>query len=1134
MNFLSLRFFRCFLPVWIVLASCEKPVPKLPAITLDSHTADSLARVIREGVSAEVAHGLNLSLWASDSLVPDPIALSIDGKGVAYISSTGRRRSSEIDIRGHRNWMISSISFKTVEDRKNFIHTTLSPENSKDNPWLEDKNGDGSSDWNDLTLDKERVFRIEDRDADGIADRASVVIEDFHTEISDVAGAMLVYDGYIFVGVGPELWRLKDFNGDGIIEEKKLLLSGFGVHIGFGGHNMSGLTVGPDGKIWWGIGDIGSYVVDQNGKTWNYADQGAIFRCNTDGSDYEVFAAGLRNTHEFAFDDYGNLITVDNDGDHPGESERLVYLVDGSDSGWRTHWQFGKYSDPDNNAYKVWMDEKMYLPRWEGQTAHILPPIRNYHNGPAGMKFNPGTALSEKYKNHFFFAEFTGSPARSNVWAFELKPQGAGFEFAREEKVLGSLLATGMDFGPDGALYIADWIDGWATKKYGRIWKLDVPGQADTPIRKEVKTLLAEDFSLRTEPDLAGLLSHADKRVRQKAQFALARRGETGATTLKAATSALNPRIARIHAIWGIAQLAHQNPDHAESLVPLLGDADPEIRAQAARWLGEVRYLHAAEKLIPLLEDTAARVRFFATEALGRMAYVQAIHPIVQMLEKNNDQDVYLRHAGAIALARIDRRGPLAALAHHPSKAVRIAAVVALRRMRSHDVRDFLTDKDEEIVTEAARAINDDGGIEDALPALADYLRDPVFVNEALIRRAINANLRIGTEENLHTLADFSEKNTFDETLRAEAIAVIGTWAKPSVVDRLDGKYRGEITRNAEPAQIVLAEILPSLLRNRSSLVKIAAIDAAARLNLKDTADEIFALLQNDRTAEVRAAALEGLFRLGFSDMETAVQLALKDREKTVRIAGLGLTGQLSVTDNKKVELLRLVIEKSTTSEQQTALEALGKLPPAATEALFISLLENLEAGKLAGEIHLDLLEAIEKNASATLKSRTEAWENAQKEKGIVASFSESLKGGDSERGRRIFSQHEGAMCTRCHSVGEGGATVGPHLASVGNRLTREQLLESLLAPDTQLAAGYGIVILSMKDGSTRNGILLEETVSTLTIKTADPAPLKIAKTEILKRENAPSSMPQMGNILTRREIRDLVEYLTTLRGSDT
>src|SRR5690606_36394322 len=201
------------------------------------------------------------------------------------------------------------------------------------------------------------------------------------------------------VGVGPDLWRMRDNDGDGIPETKESISHGYAIHIGFGGHGMSGLEVGPEGKIYWGIGDIGFNGVDRDGRRWEHQNSGVIVRCNPDGSDFEVFAYGVRNTHEFVFDEYGNLISVDNDGDHPGEHERIVYIVDGSDSGWRINWQFGKYRDPDNNRYKVWMDEKMFKPRWEGQAAYITPPIANYVSGPAGMLYYPGTAMSPKYEN---------------------------------------------------------------------------------------------------------------------------------------------------------------------------------------------------------------------------------------------------------------------------------------------------------------------------------------------------------------------------------------------------------------------------------------------------------------------------------------------------------------------------------------------------------------------------------------------------------------------------------------------------------------------------------------------------------------------------------------------------------------
>jgi quinoprotein glucose dehydrogenase len=1095
-------------------------------VRLDAAEARRVAEQLEGEISVELAEGLEVRLWASEALMIDPIAIDIDHQGRVFV--TGNERSwGPLDIRGHPGWMTEALALRSVEDLRSFLRRDLAPERSDENQWLEDYNQDGVRDWRDLTVQKERVYRLEDTSGDGRADVSQLMVKDFHTEVTDVAGGLLVHGGDLYLGVAPDVWRLRDRTGNGVIETKESISHGYGTHRGFGGHGVSGVTLGPDGRIYWSVGDMGFNVVDREGRRWEYPSQGAVFRSEPDGSGFEVFALGLRNTHEFAFDEYGNLISSDNDGDHPGETERLVYLVDGSDSGWRVNWQFGKYTDPENNDYKVWMDEGLYRPRFEGQAAYIVPPLASFHTGPTGLVYNPGTALSERWRNHFFVSAFTGSSATARIHAFSLRPNGAGFELANDTVLLSGLLTVGMQFGPDGALYLADWLEGWATNGAGRIWRLDAPEAAAAPQRAETRALLAEDFGRRSVGDLQQLLAHPDKRVRLKAQFALVDRSANNALLASARES--DQQLARIHALWGIGQLARRNVRRAEPLTGFLGDPDAEIRAQAAKLIGDVRYARAADALMPLLRDESARVRFFAAEALGRIGHRAAVEPLIEMLAENDDRDVYLRHAGSLALARIGDAEPVLALADHPSRAVRIAAVVALRRLQHPGVARFLGDADEYVVTEAARAINDDASIEAALPALARLLEQPRFTNEPLLRRVINANVRVGTPEAAQRLAVFATRDAAPEPLRVEAVAALGVLPSPSVLDRVDGKYRGPVERDPAIARAALEPVYAALLEDRHWPLRVAVAEAAGRVALQPAAPALLARAQNDPEAYVRVVALQALHAMRAPEVDAAIRTASADPDASVRMTAIGLVPALGLPAATAAELLAATLERGSVVERQSALHALGELRTAEANQVLAARLTQLEQGRLATPVQLDLIEAVQASGSAELLARLEQWQAARADQAPIVRFAEALEGGDAGRGRQIVFQNPSGQCTRCHTFNNQGPDVGPSLRGVGIALSRRELLESLVDPSARIAPGYGHVALTLSSGESVTGLLQQETPTHLVVQAGGES-RRFAKAEVAQRINAPSAMPSMEHLLTRREIRDVVEYLSTLR----
>jgi len=230
-------------------SSCKKEEPiDLRIKTLTKEEIAVQADAARKSVSPQLAEGLKLEVWAVDSLVKDPIGIHVNDKGEIFYTRSPRRTNSEFDIRGHQAWEIRSIAIQTIEEKSAFLRSELSPERSAENTWLADLNGDGSHDWRDMTVEKNEVIKLKDTDGDGLADWSQVQVQDFSDDVTDVAGSVLTTEDAMYVAAGPDMWRLVDKNGDGIMDEKTSMSHGYGVHIGFGGHGMSGVEMGQTGE----------------------------------------------------------------------------------------------------------------------------------------------------------------------------------------------------------------------------------------------------------------------------------------------------------------------------------------------------------------------------------------------------------------------------------------------------------------------------------------------------------------------------------------------------------------------------------------------------------------------------------------------------------------------------------------------------------------------------------------------------------------------------------------------------------------------------------------------------------------------------------------------------------------------
>jgi quinoprotein glucose dehydrogenase len=1070
--------------------------------------------------------GTKIELFAAEPLLANPVAFCFDEKGRCFVAETYRIQHGVTDNRGHMYWLDDDLASRTVADR-----VAMYKKHLKDKFFT-------------YEIAHDRVRMLEDTKGSGVADKASVFADGFHSAADGIGAGVLARKGSVYYTCIPNLWLLKDSKGTGKADFRKALSTGYGVHVSFYGHDMHGLRMGPDGRLYFSIGDRGFTVKTNEGKTLEYPDTGAVLRCDPDGSNLEVYAYGLRNPQELAFDEYGNLFTGDNNSDS-GDKARLVYVVEGGDSGWRIGYQYGtKMSDRG-----PWNAEKLWHLQHEGQAAYIVPPIAHIGDGPSGLTYNPGgAALPDRYDRHFFLCDFRGTPNISGVRSFAVKPKGAGFEMVDQHECIWSVLATDCDFGPDGGLYVSDWVQGWEGTGKGRIYRIVDSEKRKSFVVQEVKKLMAEGFDKRPIEVLVKLFEHPDQRVRQEAQFALADHGQEAVPAFVTLAKKGKHNLARIHAIWGLGQIGRHLSGKSEddgrilkALEELLKDENPEIRAQAARTLGDCAagYYHVGLQL--LLKDHEPRVRLYAALALARAGVYlgpdvaeKTVPAVLEMLRDNADRDPYLRHAGVIALTdpydlQEKERRMLTAAARDPSPAVRLGVLLAFRRMQDPDISRFLTDSEPRLVAEAARAIHD-LPIQDALPKLAKLAETSIPLSNDLLHRALNAHFRLGKAENAAAIAAFAARSDAPEKLRLEAMRMLGDWAKPVRRDRITGETQDLGSRDAAVAADAMRKHISAILAGPNDLREEAA-RLGGQLGIVEVGPVLFKMLVEKKVyfATGRVEIVLALDALNDERLPEAMNLALADDDARVRNAGRIVLAKRK--PREAVAALREALEKGETVEQQSALEFLGQSKEADADTVLAQWLDRLLAGKAPPTVHLELLQAAQRRSATEVKQKLARFEASRKKDDSIAAYRESLAGGNARAGREIFLNKTEVACLRCHKVRGQGGEVGPDLTGIGAKQTREYLLESIIDPNKQIAKGFETVVLALKDGTTVSGVLKEENDKEIRLITPEATYITVAKKDVEARDTGKSAMPDdVIKYISKSELRDLVEFLAGLK----
>jgi putative heme-binding domain-containing protein len=164
--------------------------------------------------------------------------------------------------------------------------------------------------------------------------------------------------------------------------------------------------------------------------------------------------------------------------------------------------------------------------------------------------------------------------------------------------------------------------------------------------------------------------------------------------------------------------------------------------------------------------------------------------------------------------------------------------------------------------------------------------------------------------------------------------------------------------------------------------------------------------------------------------------------------------------------------------------------------------------------------------------SDDESWKVVAYLKKLSATGPMEKAPGDAPAGKLVFEGK--GRCLSCHAVGQTGGSVGPELSEVGRRRSLKYLEESLVKPEADVPIRYRGIQVITKAGQTVSGIRVNEDDLSIQIRDTSDNIRSFMKTDVKDiRFDKPTLMPAYGSTLSKKEIEDVVAYLSSMRGAE-
>ncbi|MSU76589.1 MAG: c-type cytochrome [Gemmataceae bacterium] len=923
----------------------------------------------------------------------------------------------------------------------------------------------------------DRILILDDTDGDGVADKVTTFYQG--RDIDSAMGVCVLGNKVIVSAPANIIVFTKDDNDKVINKEFLFTKTGNAQH----DHSSHSFVFGPDGRLYWNFGNTGGAVHDKNGKpvvdlAGNVVNdkakpyrQGMVFRCEMDGSNFEVLGHNFRNNFEVAVDSFGTLWQSDNDDDG-NRGVRINFVMEYGNYGYVDEMTGAGWQKPRTN-----MEKEIPLKHWHLNDPGVVPNLlQTYQGSPTGICVYEGNLLPKVFQNQMIHCDAGPSIVR----AYPVTTDGAGYKASIVNILDGAkknnwFRPADVCTAPDGSIFVTDWYDpgvgGHAQRDSdrGRIFRVAPPGVKYSVPKVNFDTIEGNIEALKS-PNLA---------TRYIAWTNLNKAGKKAEDALIGLYVKSKVPQEQARALWLLAQI----PDNAESTVTLaFRNEDPNLRIVGLR-------IARQHKLDPL-PWVAAGV-FDQDAAVRRECAIALRHS-----KSPKAPDAWANLAGLTGSSGTLDRWYLEALGIGADRNWDAYLDAYLKMRKAKSFPDFplayreviwrsRASKTPQLLSEIITLDKTPG---DELPRYFrafDFQKDSDIKTEALVKLAFGvyedpARRKLITTEAISRLKNFDIKNP---------------------------KYAVAVNKLLD-----------------QSLNTPLYVELVGKFNLADRYGSLLAIAQNQPSEQLGIDAMTLL-------LERNAKLALPGlthKQIAAALATVQAMGNSAHVNGNSLLLPIVQDAKADLELRRQATRALARNQPGARE-----LLKLAQSKQLAKELEIAAGSVLSLSSAKDIREQAAKLfpQPTTKDKKPLSAISELVKSkGNATNGAIVFAKQ--GTCAKCHQINGEHKNVGPDLSEIGKKLAREALFESILYPSAGIAHSFETWVVETKKGTNASGLLVSKTPDEVSIKDAESIvrTFKMAEVESLTK-SAISLMPaDLHQSMTTQELSDVVEYLVTLR----